>query len=101
MGDQHLLGSVFTGAGAAVKEMDLGVKWTPCLDLISDPKGIGFILTQNTFLIINSQHPVNYENYRNIFFEWNYHKINEDDIPENGYLKPLQLLFSHKIIRNY
>ena len=30
VGDQHLLGSVFTGAGAAVKEMDLGVKWTPC-----------------------------------------------------------------------
>ena len=29
VGDQHLLGSVFTGAGAAVKEMDLGVKWTP------------------------------------------------------------------------
>ena len=31
---------------------------------ISDPEGIGFILTQNTFLIINSQH---YENYKNIF----------------------------------
>ena len=29
VGDQHLLGSVFTGAGAAVREMDLGVKWTP------------------------------------------------------------------------